>query len=106
MVNRELTAVRAVYLIIAWVIASQPAQAWEVRSSCTSSRLYGTSSCRLVGSEGPPPRDYAQEAAEDKVRQQRIKEWESFCKPASIQDKYGVVRLVYAHENCDLGRSR
>ena len=97
---------RSVYLIVALVVASQSAQAWEIRSTCSSSYFYGTSSCRVVGSDGPPPRDLAREAEDEKARQQRIREWETFCKPASIQDRYGVERLVYAHANCDLGRSR
>ena len=96
---------RALYLI-ALIVAAPSAQAWEIRSNCVSSRHYGTSSCRLVGAEGPPARNLAQEAEDEKARQQRINEWESFCKPAAYQDKYGVERLVYAHANCDFGRSR
>jgi hypothetical protein len=106
MVNRELTVMQAVYVFVALIIASGTAQAWEVRTTCWSSRFYSTSSCRTVGIDEPAPRDYAQEAEDLKLKQERIRKWESFCKPASVQDKFGVVRLVYAHENCDLGRSQ
>ena len=97
---------RALYLMIAFVVAGPSAQAWEIRSNCTSSRHYGTSSCRWVGVDGPPPRDAAQEAEDAKAKQQRIREWESFCKPVAYQDKFGVERLVYAQANCDFGRTR
>ena len=97
---------KAVYLLVALVLASNSAQAWEVSTSCVSSPYYGTASCRTVGSEGPPTRDYAQEAEDLKAKQQRMKEWVAFCKPASVQDKFGVDRLVYARANCDFGRTR
>ena len=97
---------RALYLIAAMIAAAPSAQAWEIRSNCVSSNSYGTSSCRWVGSDGPPPRDLAREAEDEKAKQQRIREWESFCRPASYQDKFGVERLVYAHANCDFGRTR
>lgn len=97
---------KAFYVIVALVLASQSAQAWEVRTNCSFSRFYGASSCRTVGTDEPVARDYAQEAEDQKLRQERIRKWESFCKPASVQDKFGVARLVYAHENCDLGRSQ
>jgi hypothetical protein len=106
MVNRELTAMRSFYLLLSLLIASQSAQAWEIRTSCSSSRIYGTASCRTVGADEQAPRDYAQEAEDLKLKQERIRKWETFCKPASVQDKFGVARLVYAHENCDLGRSQ
>ena len=106
MVNRELTAMRTIYSIVALLVLSSTAQAWEIRSNCVSSRYYGTSSCRWVGREGPPSRDYAQEEEDLKAKQQRIREWESFCKPVAYQDKFGVERLVYAKANCDFGRTR
>jgi len=98
---------KAVYWVVAFILTSGAAQAWEVRTTCSSSRFYGVSSCRTVGtSDEAATRNYAQEAEDLKLRQERIQKWESFCKPASVQDKFGVVRLVYAHENCDLGRSQ
>lgn len=106
MVKRDLTVMRAVYVILALAFALQSAGAWEVRTSCSSSRAYSNLSCRTVGADTPPPRDYAQEAEDLKARQERIGKWEAFCKPTSIQDQFGVVRLVYAHRNCDLGRSQ
>ena len=97
---------RGIYLIVALVFASEAAQAWEIRTVCSSSRFYATSSCRTVGLDTPPPRNEAQDAEDHKATQERIKKWESFCKPVSVQDSYGVPRLVYAHRNCDLGRSQ
>jgi hypothetical protein len=97
---------KAFYVIAALVLAAQSAEAWEIRSNCTYSRFYGASSCRTVGTDAPAPRDYAQEAEDLELKRERIRKWESFCRPASVQDKFGVVRLVYAHENCDLGRSQ
>jgi hypothetical protein len=97
---------KAFYVVVALVIASQSAQAWEIRTNCSYSRFYGASSCRMVGTDEALPRDHVQDAEDLKLKQERIKKWEAFCKPASVQDRYGVARLVYAHENCDLGRSQ
>ena len=108
MVNGELIAMRVLYLIAALLLASETAQAWEVRTSCTSSRFYGNASCRTVGiPDAPPaPRDAVQEAEDLKARQERIGRWETFCRPTSTEDKFGVVRMVYAHANCDFARTR
>ena len=97
---------RAVYLIVALVVASGSAEAWEVRGSCMHSQFYGSSSCRIVGTydQPAPPRDYAQEAADFKEKQERISKWEAFCRPARPPDQYGVVRLTYAHSGCEFGR--
>jgi hypothetical protein len=105
MVNRELTAMRALYLL-ALLLAASPAQAWEIRSNCSYSRFYGSSSCRIVGTyDMPAQRDYIQEAADLKAKQARISKWEAFCQPTSIYDSVGVARLVYAHRGCEFGRS-
>ena len=50
-------------------------------------------------------RDYAQEAADEAAKQERIKKWETFCKPARTYDSEGVIRLVYARKGCEFGRS-
>jgi hypothetical protein len=106
MVNEDLTAMRALYWIVALTMAAQPAWGWEVRTSCTSSRAYGSSSCRTVGTAEAPSRDRAQETADLEEREERISAWEAFCRPMRTEDKFGVVRLVYAHANCDFGRTR
>ena len=48
---------------------------------------------------------YAQEAADEAAKQERIKKWETFCKPTRTYDSEGVIRLVYARKGCEFGRS-
>jgi hypothetical protein len=96
---------KAIYVLIGLALMSVSAQAWEIRTTCSHSRFYGSSSCRTVGIEDQPvTRDYAQEAEDAKARQQRIKNWEAFCKPTRTYDDLGVVRLVYAERGCEFGR--
>ena len=95
-----------VYLIIGLALMSSSAQAWEQRTNCAYSRFYGTSSCRTVGIEDQSvTRDLAQEAEDNKARQESIKKWEAFCKPTRTYDNLGVVRLVYAKTGCEFGRT-
>lgn len=107
MVNGDLTPMRTVYLIVALVVLSGSAQAWEIRTGCASSRFYGSSSCRIIGTpdQPPPPRDYAQEAEDLKAKEARIRKWEAFCQPIRTYDHVGVARLVYAKRGCEFGRS-
>jgi hypothetical protein len=46
-----------------------------------------------------------QEAADEAAKQERIKKWETFCKPTRTYDSEGVIRLVYARKGCEFGRS-
>jgi hypothetical protein len=94
-----------IYVIVGLALMSSSAQAWEQRTTCAHSRFYGTSSCRTVGIEDQPQtRDHAQEAEDYKAKQESIKKWEAFCKPARTYDDLGVVRLVYAQKGCEFGR--
>jgi hypothetical protein len=96
---------KAIYVLIGLALMTVSAQAWEIRETCSHSRYYGSSSCRTVGIEDQPvTRDYAQEAEDAKARQQRIKNWEAFCKPTRTYDELGVVRLIYAEKGCEFGR--
>ncbi len=95
-----------IYFIVALTLMSSAAQAWEVRTSCAHSRYYGSTSCRTVGIEDQPQtRDTAQEAEDLKMKQEGIKKWEAFCKPTRIHDELGMVRLVYARNGCEFGRT-
>jgi hypothetical protein len=85
------------------VLMSGSAQAWDVNTTCTYSRFYGNT-CR-TSVIADPPRDAAQEAADEAAKQERIKKWETFCKPTRTYDSEGVVRLVYARKGCEFGRS-
>jgi hypothetical protein len=54
-----------------------------------------------------PPRQLSQ-AEERQQREERdasIRKWEAYCKPTRRVDKEGVIRLQYAHEGCEFGRS-
>ena len=94
------------YAIAALVLQSSAAEAWEVRTSCSHSRFYGSTSCRTVGIEDYPRiRDETQEAEDYRARQETIKKWEAFCKPTRTYDTLGVTRLVYARNGCEFGRS-
>jgi hypothetical protein len=96
---------KTIYALVGLALMSSSAQAWEIRTTCSHSRFYGSSSCRTVGIEDQPQtRDYAQEAEDAKARQQRIKNWEAFCKPTRTYDDLGVVRLRYAEKGCEFGR--
>jgi hypothetical protein len=99
------TMKKTLYLLVGLTLMSNSALAWEMRTNCAYSRFYGTSSCRTVGTEDQPfTRDYAQEAEDFKLRQERIKRWEDFCKPVRTYDDLGMVRLVYAQKGCEFGR--
>jgi hypothetical protein len=90
-------------MIAALTLTSGSAGAWEVTTQCTYSRFFGKT-CRTVGIDDQE-RDFAQEAADLRDRQERDKKWEAFCKPARTYDNLGVVRLVYAKSGCEFGRS-
>lgn len=95
------------FAILALVLLSGSAQAWEIRERCAHSRFYGTSSCRTVGIPDQPreQRDYQKDADDHLAKQERIKKWEAFCKPARRYDDAGVARLVYARNGCEFGRA-
>jgi hypothetical protein len=90
-------------MIAMLALASSSAEAWEIRTNCTYSRFFGTT-CREVGIDSPE-RDYAQEAADHRAKQERDKKWEAFCQPTRTYDNLGVVRLVYARPGCEFGRT-
>ena len=85
------------------VLMAETAQAWDVQETCTYSRFYGRTCKTTVTPD--VPRDLAQEAADEAAKQERIKKWETFCKPTRTYDNEGVVRLVYARKGCEFGRS-
>jgi hypothetical protein len=94
---------KTLYALAVLALMSVPAQAWDVNTTCTYSKFYGRT-CR-TSVIADQPRDYAQEAADEAAKQERIKKWEAFCKPARTYDDLGVVRLVYAQSGCEFGRS-
>ena len=95
------------YAIAGLALMLGSAQAWEVRTSCSSSWYFGSGSCRTiwVDDQPKPPRDYAQEAEDYRLKQADIKKWEAFCKPVRTYDDLGVARLVYAKRGCQFGRN-
>jgi hypothetical protein len=94
---------KTLYAFAILALMSGSAHAWDVNTTCTHSRFYG-STCR-TSVIADQPRDYAQEAADEAAKQERIKKWEVFCKPTRTYDSEGVVRLVYAKKGCEFGRS-
>ena len=94
---------KTLYAFAVLALMSAPAQAWDINTTCTYSRFYG-STCR-TSVIADQPRDYAQEAADEAAKQERIKKWEAFCKPTGFIDDMGITRLRYAHAGCDLGRN-
>src|SRR3954454_6837043 len=96
-------AMKFLYALAVLVLMSGSASAWDVTTTCTYSKFYGRTCKTSVTAD--QPRDYAQEAADEAAKQERIKKWESFCKPARTYDSEGVIRLVYARQGCEFGRS-
>lgn len=43
--------------------------------------------------------------ADRKAQAVEIAKWEAFCQPTRHADELGVIRLRYAHEGCEFGRS-
>lgn len=37
--------------------------------------------------------------------ERRAQRWEQFCKPTPVRGDLGVIRLTYAHEGCEYGRT-
>ena len=97
---------KILYSIALLALLPLSAQALEINTSCSGSRYYGAykSSCS-TSIFGDPERDYAQEAEDARAKDERIKKWESFCKPVRTFDNYGVARLIYAKQRCEYGRS-
>ena len=94
---------KTIYAFAVLALMSGSAHAWDINTTCTYSRFYG-STCR-TSVIADQPRDYAQEAADEAAKQERIKKWEEFCKPTRTYDREGVIRLVYAKKGCEFGRS-
>jgi hypothetical protein len=94
---------KTLYAFAILALMSGSAHAWDVNTTCTHSRFYGSTCKTSVIAD--QPRDYAQEAADEAAKQERIKKWEEFCKPTRTYDREGVVRLVYAKKGCEFGRS-
>jgi hypothetical protein len=91
------------YAFAVLALMSGSANAWDINTTCTWSKFYGrTCKTSVIADQ---PRDLAQEAADEAAKQQRIRKWESFCKPARTYDGEGVIRLVYARPGCEFGRS-
>jgi hypothetical protein len=91
------------YAFAVLALMTGPANAWDINTTCTYSRFYGSTCKTSVIAD--QPRDLAQEAADEAAKQQRIKKWESFCRPTRTYDSEGVIRLVYARAGCEFGRS-
>jgi hypothetical protein len=94
---------KTLFAIAVLVLMSGSAQAWEATTTCTYSKFFGRT-CR-TSVTADQPRDLVQEAADEAAKQERIKKWEAFCKPARTYDNEGVIRLVYAKKGCEFGRS-
>jgi hypothetical protein len=94
---------KTLYAFAVLALMSVPASAWDVIRTCTYSRFYGDTCKTSVIAD--PVRDPAQEAADEAAKQERIKKWETFCKPTRTYDSEGVIRLVYARKGCEFGRS-
>ena len=94
---------KPIYAFAVLALMSGPASAWDVNTTCTYSRFYGNTCKTSVIAD--QPRDYAQEATDEAAKQERIKKWETFCKPTRTYDSEGVIRLVYARKGCEFGRS-
>jgi hypothetical protein len=94
---------KTLYAFAVLALMSVPAQAWDAVTTCTYSQFYGRT-CR-TSVLADQPRDFALEAADEAAKQERIKKWEAFCKPARTYDNEGVIRLVYAKKGCEFGRS-
>lgn len=85
----------------ALLLSVTTSQAEGVRTQCSYSKWHGvTCTVRTIPDEMPMT---PEEVAE---RDARIAEWESFCKPVGVPDKYGVTRLQYAHAGCEFGRRK
>jgi hypothetical protein len=94
---------KAIFALAVLALMSGSANAWDINTTCTTSKFYGrTCKTSVIADQ---PRDAALEAADEAAKQQRIKKWESFCKPTRTYDSEGVIRLVYAREGCEFGRS-
>jgi hypothetical protein len=94
---------KTIFALAILTLMSGSANAWDINTTCTNSKFYGrTCKTSVIADQ---PRDLALEAADEAAKQQRIRKWESFCKPARTYDSEGVIRLVYAREGCEFGRS-
>jgi hypothetical protein len=89
-----------------------------VSSSSTQCRssAYGPPTCTTTTSSNdgeseaaaqrPRQVSAAQARKEREAMEAREHQWEAFCKPTGVVDKYGVTRLQYTHDGCEFGISK
>ena len=86
----------------------------DTRTTTTCQRVAGGGYSCSTHTSSRTPRTLSSLSKEERAeiamledeRNERIAKWEAFCKPTIKEDAYGVSRYVYAHKNCDLGRSQ
>lgn len=91
---------RTVLAAVAALALTSPALAGGAQMHCTHSKFYGTT-CTLTDIRDALPPTEA-EIAEQKAADEK---WFEFCKPVGAPDNLGVIRLRYAHDGCEFGRS-
>lgn len=91
---------RTVMAAVAALALTSPALAGGFQEHCTHSRFFG-STCTWTAIPDRAPLTDEEFAA---IRREDEK-WFAFCKPVGAPDSLGVIRLRYAHEGCEFGRS-
>jgi hypothetical protein len=71
-------------------------------STCTTTT---TSNDTEQSTPAPRPSNAAQARKEQQEADAREHQWEEFCKPTGVVDKFGITRLQYAHQGCEFGIS-
>jgi hypothetical protein len=94
---------KILYAIATLALLSTSAQAWQTVERCTYSQFNGSVCTRSYLDD--PVRNPLQDQEDERARRASVEKWEAFCKPRRTYDEHGVVRLHYARQGCEFGRS-
>jgi hypothetical protein len=117
--NRGAESMKTIYAIAlaAAILISETAGAGTtVTTSSTNCRrsAYGPATCTTTTTKNddadqanstPKEKSAAQARREQQEADARDRQWEAYCKPTGVVDKFGITRLQYAHQGCEFGIS-
>jgi hypothetical protein len=92
---------RHILTALAVLALTAPARAYDLNINFTMAPYmnFGRTSAKIINIQ-PPLSDADRVELEAQDRK-----WVAFCQPVKRVDDFGMTRLTYAHDGCDLGRS-
>lgn len=94
----KLAALVGIYTVC---MAATPAHAESIRTRCTGN-AYGAQCTTTFDGDAKPIEYTYEDLQRMKAREDK---WASFCQPHEVTGRDGLPRMIYAHADCDIGRS-